>query len=137
MTVKVATEKVTGTVSTGSHLHFDVDFSSGPEIFAALAKEMGITSEEKGFWAPPEMMDKYAAKIALIHSEGTEVLEALRKNQGADKVTEEFADIFIRSFDLHRKLVEDGYATDDLYDTIVAKMEKNAARPPLHGHVWG
>lgn len=113
------------------------DFSQGPTIFAELAKQMGFTSEEKGFWSDPEMMDKYAAKLALIHSEATEVLEALRKNQGKDKVTEEFADIFIRCFDLHRRLAEDGYATDDLFDVIVAKMEKNAARPPLHGHIWG
>jgi NTP pyrophosphatase (non-canonical NTP hydrolase) len=114
-----------------------VDFTNGPAIFDALAREMGLTSVEKGFWSDPVMMDKYVAKLALIHSEVTEVLEALRKNQGSDKVTEEFADIFIRCFDLHRKLVEDGLADDGLYDVIIKKIEKNAARPALHGHVWG
>jgi NTP pyrophosphatase (non-canonical NTP hydrolase) len=105
--------------------------------FNDLAQEMGKTSDEKGFWEEPEMMDKYVAKLGLIHSEVTEILEALRKSQGADKVTEEFADVFIRSFDLHRKLAEDGHATPDLYETIIRKMEANAARPPKHGHVWG
>ncbi len=114
---------------------FDKDL--GSTLFAGLAQRMGKTSQDKGFWSPPEMMDKYAAKLALVHSEVTEVLEALRKRQGKDKVTEEFADVFIRCFDLHRKLVEDGEATDDLYDTILAKMDKNDARPPLHGHAWG
>jgi NTP pyrophosphatase (non-canonical NTP hydrolase) len=109
----------------------------GPAIFGGLTYIIGKTSEEKGFWGPPEMMDKYVAKLALIHSEVTEVMEALRKNQGADKVTEEFADIFIRCFDLHRKLAKDGYATDDLYDVIRAKMVKNADRPAKHGHSWG
>lgn len=100
-------------------------------------KSSAQTASEKGFWNPPEMMDKYAAKLALIHSEVTEILEALRKRQGADKVTEEFADVFIRSFDLHQKLVEAGEATDDLEETIDRKLAANAARPALHGHRWG
>jgi NTP pyrophosphatase (non-canonical NTP hydrolase) len=111
--------------------------SYGTPIFDLLAEEMGRTSKEKGFWREPEMMDKYAAKLALVHSEVTEVLEALRKNQGNDKVTEEFADIFIRCFDLHRKLVEDGLATPDLFQTIRAKQKANDDRPALHGHKWG
>lgn len=109
----------------------------GTPLFNALAREMGRTADEKGFWGAPEMMDKYVAKLGLIHSEVTEILEALRKSQGADKVTEEFADVYIRSFDLHAKLVNDGLATDDLYPTILRKMAANAARPPKHGHVWG
>lgn len=102
-----------------------------------LARVARNTSVAKGFWKKPEMMDKYAAKLALIHSEVTEILEALRKRQGADKVTEEFADVFIRAFDLHEKLVEDGEATDDLDETIIRKMKANEERPALHGHRWG
>lgn len=82
-------------------------------------------------------MDKVAAKIALVHSEATEVLEALRKNQGRDKVTEEIADILIRTLDLHDWLIDLGLATDDLDDTMNLKMEKNESRPPKHGHAWG
>jgi NTP pyrophosphatase (non-canonical NTP hydrolase) len=73
----------------------------------------------------------------LIHSEVSEILEALRKRRGAAKVTEEFADVFIRSFDLHQKLVEAGEATDDLEETIDRKLAANEARPALHGHRWG
>lgn len=102
-----------------------------------VAKLIDVTNVEKGFWKSPEMMDKYAAKLALVHSEVTEVLEALRKNQGAEKVTEEFADIFIRCIDLHRKLSDVGLATDDLWERVQQKAEANAQRPPLHGHKWG
>lgn len=106
-------------------------------MFDELIEEIGNTAEEKGFWAEPEMMDKYVAKLALIHSEVTEILEALRKSQGAYKVTEEFADVFIRSFDLFDKLAKAGLADPDLKGIILAKAKANAERPPKHGHVWG
>ena len=105
--------------------------------FDNIAAEIHPTNREKGFWKEPEMMDKYVAKLALIHSEVTEVLEALRKSQGPDKVTEEFADIFIRAFDLYHVLVEAGEADPELYGVIRDKMETNASRPVKHGNRWG
>lgn len=105
--------------------------------FDLLGSEIHETNVEKGFWRDPEMMDKFAAKLALIHSEVTEVLEALRKSQGSDKVTEEFADIFIRSLDLYSTLVECGEADPNLYGVMLSKMENNKLRPPKHGNRWG
>lgn len=102
-----------------------------------LANIIHKTSVEKGFYDEPVVMDKVAAKIALIHSEGTEVLEALRKSKGADKVTEEVVDILIRTLDLHNWLVELELATDDLDFVMDEKMVTNANRPPKHGHAWG
>lgn len=107
------------------------------ESFDRLGREIHKTNVEKGFWKDPEMMDKYAAKLALIHSEVTEVLEALRKSQGADKVTEEFADILIRTFDLYATLVEAGEADPYLYKVMTDKMETNKNRAPKHGNRWG
>lgn len=107
------------------------------EQFDTLSVTINATNVEKGFWGEPEMMDKYVAKIALIHSELTEVLEALRKSQGTDKVTEEFADVLIRTFDLYGVLVEAGEADPNLYGVMVDKMEANASRPPKHGNRWG
>jgi NTP pyrophosphatase (non-canonical NTP hydrolase) len=106
-------------------------------IFDRLAEEIHPVNVQKGFWGKPEMMDKYAAKLALIHSEVTEVLEALRKSQGSDKVTEEFADIFIRCIDLYGALVDAGEADPDLYKVMIEKMETNKNRPPKHGNRWG
>lgn len=108
-----------------------------PNLFDALALQINDTAVDKGFWSEPEMMDKYVAKLALIHSEVTEVMEALRKSQGNDKVTEEFADIFIRCLDLYKVLVEAGLADSNLQQVVADKMDKNAARPAKHGHVWG
>lgn len=106
-------------------------------IFDRLATEIHIINVDKGFWGPPEMMDKYAAKLALIHSEVTEVLEALRKSQGTDKVAEEFADIFIRCLDLYETLVIAGEADPGLFEIMERKIEENKNRPPKHGNRWG
>ena len=105
--------------------------------FAILARRIHKNSVAKGFYDEPVVMDKVAAKIALIHSEATETLEALRKNKGADKVTEEINDILIRTLDLHDWLVELELATDNLDQSFVSKMVTNENRPPKHGHAWG
>jgi NTP pyrophosphatase (non-canonical NTP hydrolase) len=106
-------------------------------FFDALGSQIHETNVEKGFWGDPEIMDKYAAKLALIHSEVTEVLEALRKSQGPDKVTEEFADVLIRTLDLYSTLVEAGEADPELYQVMLDKMKANKERPSKHGNRWG
>lgn len=110
---------------------------SWSRVLGWLSRKIHLTSQKKGFYDEPVVMDKVAAKIALIHSEGTEILEALRKNQGKLKVTEEVADILIRSLDLHAYLLELGLAEGDLDEVMAQKMEKNENRPPKHGHAWG
>jgi len=111
--------------------------STTKDQFDALAQEINKTSVAKGFWDGERDMDKFAGKLALIHSEVTEVLEALRKSQGKDKVTEEFADILIRSFDLYAVLVEAGEADPHLYEVTRNKMKVNKERPNKHGNRWG
>lgn len=127
-----------GSLELWSFLVNDTGFELNLEDeFDQLAAEIHPTNVEKGFWEPPVMMDKYAAKLALIHSEVTEVLEALRKSHGPDKVTEEFADIFIRTLDLYGTLVEAGEAEPLLYDVMREKMRTNEKRAPKHGNRWG
>lgn len=102
-----------------------------------VAADIHKINREKGFWGPPEMMDKYAAKMMLVVTETAEVVEALRKSQGKDKVTEEFSDIFIRALDLFYVLVEAGEADPLLYKVLLDKIETNRNRPPKHGNRWG
>lgn len=102
-----------------------------------LAARIHGIAASKGFWGPPTMMDKYQAKLMLVVTEVAEITEALRKNQGPTKVTEEVADVKIRLLDLFDVLVEDGYADPDLDGIFESKVSKNENRPALHGHVWG
>jgi NTP pyrophosphatase (non-canonical NTP hydrolase) len=134
-----------------SQKHFEVDAASDAlvsrmreleekmkrEDWDFLASRIHPTNVKNGFWGEPEMMDKYVAKLMLVVTEVAEVTEALRKGQGADKVTEEFADIFIRALDLYGVLVNEGEATPQLYGILLDKMEVNANRPPKHGNRWG
>ena len=55
----------------------------------ALAAVLHETAVEKGFWDGEYTHDKIGNKLALVHSEVTEVLEAVRKSQGSEKVVEQ------------------------------------------------
>lgn len=106
-----------------------------------LAKEIHKNATEKGFWdymyenlepkADPFIF--FAKQIAMIHSEGTEVLEALRKQKGEQEVVEELADIIIRVLDLYEGLRMNGDVTDSLDDVLMRKLEINTRREKMHG----
>ena len=70
----------------------------GLDVLSAVLHE---TAREKGFWEGEYSHDKIGNKLALVHSEVTEVLEAIRKNQGSEKVVEEIADVIIRILDVY------------------------------------
>lgn len=72
-------------------------------------------------------------KIALIHSEGSEVLEALRKEKGEQAVVEEIADILIRTLDFYWALRQGGVVNLSLDEVYNAKALKNSQRPHMHG----
>lgn len=101
------------------------------------ASEFHEVAVEKGFWsnyddAPNEFI---CTKLALVHSEVTEVLEAIRKDKGEEEVMAEIADILIRTMDLYAGLNEKFFTEQQSLDFAVRlKMEKNTGRSPLHGN---
>ena len=105
----------------------------GLDALSALLHETAI---EKGFWDSPKNFDVFGNKLALVHSEVTEVLEAIRKNKGSEEIVEEIADVLIRSLDLYAAMRNGGFITHSLDEILFNKIEKNKARPKLHGNLF-
>jgi NTP pyrophosphatase (non-canonical NTP hydrolase) len=102
----------------------------------ALSAVLHETAVEKGFWDGEITHDKIGNKLALVHSEVTEVLEAIRKNKGSKEVVEEMADIIIRLLDLYAAMRNSDMITDSLEEALENKINKNKERPRLHGNLF-
>lgn len=109
---------------------------TNPNLFLEImGQRVHDTAVEKGFWDGPIDINFVLAKIALIQSEASETLEAIRKQQGDEKIVEEMADIIIRLLDLYAGMKEVGWIGGDVYlDAIMEqKMAVNKDRPFRHG----
>ena len=102
----------------------------------ALSAVLHETAIEKGFWEGTISYDKVGNKLALVHSEVTEVLEAIRKNKGSEEVVEEMADVLIRLLDVYAALKKMGTVQDSLDEILDFKVDKNRGRPRLHGNLF-
>lgn len=105
----------------------------GLDVLSALLHETAI---EKGFWDKPKNFDVFGNKLALIHSEVTEVLEAMRKNKGSEEIVEEMVDILIRTLDLYASMRNGGFVEHSLDEVLFKKMEINKDRTKLHGNLF-
>ena len=104
------------------------------DLFGSLARDAHANSVNHGWWDPG--MDNAGEKIALMHSELSEALEALRKGNPPDKHLPEYsslevemADVIIRIFDYAAA----AHFEDALAKAILAKMKYNVGRPHRHG----
>lgn len=102
----------------------------------ALAAVLHETAISKGFWDGPINHDKIGNKLALVHSEVTEVLEAIRKNKGSKEVVEEMADVLIRLLDLYAAMRNGEFVEHSMDEELKLKMDKNNSRPRLHGNLF-
>lgn len=95
-----------------------------------LSKEIYKNNVEKGFYENPV---SFGDRIALMHSELSEALEADRKSLMDDKLTHrdgrevELADALIRILDCA------GYMNMDIEGAMYEKIAYNKSRPYKHG----
>lgn len=103
--------------------------------FDEIAAELHETAKSKGFYDELDMsnFNSQAKQLAMIHSEVTEVLEALRKSQGERAVVEELVDIAIRLFDLYEALRSAGVVSLSFDEVFADKTAINKTRDRMHG----
>jgi NTP pyrophosphatase (non-canonical NTP hydrolase) len=98
-----------------------------------MAKEIHETAIEKGFW-PDKVDDLFISKqLLMIVSEVVEATEAIRKDEGKQRVADEIADIIIRTLDLYQGLKDNGYVDQELQVALNNKANFNKTRPERHG----
>lgn len=102
----------------------------------ALSAVLHETAIEKGFWDGEISHDKIGNKLALVHSEVTEVLEAIRKSHGSEKIVEEVADVIIRILDIYAAMQNKEMVTHSLDEILDKKININKDRPRLHGNLF-
>ena len=102
-------------------------------MFDELAEEIHKNAVDKGFWDKTVDPIFIAKQMMMIVSEVSEAMEALRKDMDPDQISDEFADILIRTLDLYAGIAEAGYVTKSLDYAVKEKMEKNSHRPKKHG----
>lgn len=111
------------------HLIFAVTAAGLEANFNQLQESISGWNTHQGFW----QSDNSGEKIALMHSELSEALEADRKDLPSDKlegfsgVEEELADTVIRILDFA------GYHDLRLAEAVIAKLQHNLTRPYMHG----
>ena len=111
----------------------DIVTEYGLDALSALLHE---SARQKGFWDGEYTNDKIGNKLALVHSEVTEVLEAIRKSKGSEHIVEEIADIIIRILDVYAAMRNEEQILHSLDDILEAKVNKNKERPRLHGNLF-
>lgn len=112
---------------------FDIMTEYGLDALSAVLHE---SAKEKGFWDGEYTNDKVGNKLALVHSEVTEVLEAIRKSHGSEKIVEEMADVVIRLLDVYAAMRNEEQILHSLDEVLEAKINKNKDRPRLHGNLF-
>lgn len=88
----------------------------------------------KGFWDNQAADCKLSEQVALLHSECSEVLEAIRKGNPPDDKIKEFSSAEAELADLVIRAMNLAYSQEwNIGGAILAKHKYNVSRPFKHG----
>lgn len=100
-------------------------------VWKDVAREAHETAVEKGWWDTPRSLPEH---VALMHSELSEALEAIRKYITEDDHIPEFTGLEAEFADLIIRVMDTGIAHDlRIAEAVVAKMKYNKTRSYRHG----
>jgi len=98
------------------------------------AKKIFTNAVNHGFWKG-EVND--GERMALIHAEISEALEALREGNPSSNKIMEFSNLEEELADAVIRIMDYGFGKDlDIAGAVVAKMEYNESREFMHGKTF-
>ena len=101
--------------------------------FNKVSKDVCDNAKLKGFWDNDKVAN-CGTKIALMHSELSEALEALRIGNKPDEHIPEFLNIEVELADTIIRIMDYAYFNNyKVGAAIIAKSEYNKNRPIKHG----
>jgi len=97
---------------------------------AELAREAYTNAVDKGFWEDSSAKSAIATKVALIHTEISELHEAVMDPDLANEIEKEGADIVIRAIDLAASLGFSDKLIQGIIDDIEEEYEEDPNKVP-------